>query len=204
MLGFLFALSRSAPAPQITLLPANLSAGLVVAQALSLRHSERNFASTPLPIQLISDLLWSVDGINRPASSLLTVPTAINAQDVSVYVVFPDGTYLFDNKANVLNLVYTGDLRNLVASVQPTIANAPLILLFVSDYSKFTGKDETEQKRLSALDVGIAVQTALVWAAANGYVTVPRAFMETDQLVAALKLKSTQILHLNVPIGKAP
>jgi nitroreductase len=204
MFLFFVAATRAAPPSVINLAPPNLSAGLVFAQALSLRHSERNFASTALPNQLLSDLLWSVDGINRPQDSLLTIPTAIDAQDISIYTVLPDATYLYDNKGSVLNIVYTGDLRNLVASVQPSIANAPLILLIVSDYSKFTGKDVTEQKRLSALDAGIATQTALIWAAANGYVTVPRAYMETDALVSALKLKSTQILHLNVPIGLAP
>jgi hypothetical protein len=204
MFGLFLAASQSAPVAQIVLNSPNLSSGLVFAQALSLRHSERDFASTALPLQLLSDLVWSVGGINRPSTGLLTIPTAINAQDLSVYVVFPDGTYLYDKKASVLNLVYTGDLRNLVASVQPSIANAPLILLFVSDYSKFSGKDVTEQKRLSALDAGIATQTALIWAAANGYVTVPRAYMETDALATALKLGATQILHLNVPIGLAP
>jgi nitroreductase len=188
----------------ITLPAPNRASGLPLGQALSLRHSERSFKSTPIPNQELSDILWAAGGINRPSTGLLTTPTAIDALDISIYVVLPAGIYVYDRKANVLNGVAEGDHRNSVAGVQPTIATASAILLLVSDYSKFTGQDVTEQKRLSALDTGIVAQSVLLWAAANGYVACPRALMETDTLVSLLKLKSTQILHLNVPIGLAP
>jgi hypothetical protein len=204
MLSVLVAFCLSAPPAQIILPAPNKSAGIPYAQALAIRHSERNFATTPLPIQHVADVLWSVNGINRPESGLLTNPTAINAQDMTVYAVFADGAYLFDRQANVLNLTYTGDLRPLIASVQPSIADAPLILLMVSEYTKFTGVDTTEQKHLSALDAGIATWSALIWATANGYLCVPRGYMETAQVSAALNLTDSQILHLNVPIGLPP
>jgi nitroreductase len=188
----------------ITLPAHDTTTGLPLAQALSGRHSERSFRSTPLPNQALSNLLWAVTGINRPSSGLLTTPTASGAQDLSLYVVQPAGIYLYDRKANVLTGVVEGDHRNLVAGVQPTIATAPTILLLVSDSSKFTGQAVAEQQRLSALDTGVAAQAALIWAAANGYVACPRALMETDEIASLLKLKSTQILHLNVPIGLAP
>jgi nitroreductase len=79
-----------------------------------------------------------------------------------------------------------------------------VILALVSDYSKFIGQSVSEQKRWSALDAGIVAQSALIWAAANGYVACPRAMMDTDAIVSLLKLKGTQILHLNVPVGLAP
>jgi nitroreductase len=208
MLSLLLALSAAGPSlnalASITLPAANTTGGLPLAQALSIRHSERSFRSTALPSQALSDLLWSVTGINRASSGLLTTPTAIDAQDLSVYVVLPAGIYLYDRKTNVLTGVSEGDHRTIVASVQPTVAAAPAILLLVSDYSKFTGKAVDEQKRLSALDTGIAAQAALIWAAANGYVACPRALMDTDQVASLLKLKATQILHLNVPVGLAP
>jgi nitroreductase len=71
--------------------------------------------------------------------------------------------------------------------------------MFVSDYSKFTGLTVEEAKRWSAIDAGIALQTALLWAVGNGYVTVPRAYMDVQKLSKALTLKDTQILHLNLP-----
>jgi hypothetical protein len=85
--------------PQIVLPAPNLSSGLPLAQALSLRHSERSFKATPLPAQLLSDLLWSVVGINRPSIGFLTTPTAIDAQDLSVYAVLPAGIYLYHSRA---------------------------------------------------------------------------------------------------------
>ena len=40
-----------------------------------------------------------------PRSGMRTAPTAMNKQEIDVYVALADGLYLYDAKANVLNLV---------------------------------------------------------------------------------------------------
>jgi nitroreductase len=200
MLALLVSVSRALS--PIVLLPADTARGLVYGKILGTRHSERNFKSTPLPLQDLSDLVWAANGVNRPATGQLTIPTAKNAQDISVYVALPDAIYLYDNQNHVLNPVVAGDFRADIASTQPFVTTAPVVLLFVSDYSKFTGLTVDEAKRWSALDAGIAIQTALLWAVGNGYITVPRAYMDTTKLSKAIGLKDTQILHLNLPVGR--
>lgn len=69
-----------------------------VMKALSERHSTREFASKALNLSDLSDLLWAANGINRSDSGKRTAPSALNKQDVDVYVVLPEGSYLYDAK----------------------------------------------------------------------------------------------------------
>jgi hypothetical protein len=201
MIAVLFAFALSA-LPQIVFNPPNVTRGYGYAKTLSLRHSERAFADTKLSTQDLGDLIWSAVGINRPDTGLLTTPTAVDAQDVNVYAVFPEGIYVYDRSKHVLNGVVEGDYRSIVADSQPTLANAPVFLLLVSDLSNFGFLvDDSEKHRLGALDTGVAAGAIQAFAAANGFVTVPRAVMDTAQLSKLLSLSSTQLLHLNLPIG---
>jgi nitroreductase len=201
MLPILVFLSLSVPV-DIKLNSPNLNRGLVFSQTVQNRHSERTFSSTSLSLQDLSDLFWSVGGVNRPDSGYLVNPTAVNYQDLTIYGVFPQGIYSYDKKAHYLRGVVDGDYRQVVAtSEQPTIANAPVILLIVSDLDAFWLTTEDEAERLSALDSGIAAQTALLFAASNGFVTVPRAMMDTQSLAKVLGLSARRVIQLNVPIG---
>jgi hypothetical protein len=87
-------LSVASALSPITLLPADTGRGLVYGKILATRHSERNFKSTALPLQDLSDLIWAADGVNRPETGHLTIPTAKNSQDISVYVALPNAVYL--------------------------------------------------------------------------------------------------------------
>lgn len=78
--------------------------GKPLMDALNLRSSARDFSSTELTLQELSDLLWAADGINRPESGKRTAPTAMNVQDVEVYVILPSGIYLYMPKENILYL----------------------------------------------------------------------------------------------------
>ena len=68
----------------------NLNRTGTVMKALSERHSTREFASKALNLSDLSDLLWAANGINRSDSGKRTAPSALNKQDVDVYVVLPE------------------------------------------------------------------------------------------------------------------
>ena len=92
------------PAPQMT-------GGKPLMEALKARCTQREFSSDSLPPQELSNLLWAACGINRPEKGLRTAPTAMNKQEIDVYVALARGLYLYDAKANALNLVVAQDLR---------------------------------------------------------------------------------------------
>lgn len=93
----------------------NKKRGLPVMEALSVRASVREWSSKDLTLQDLSDLLWAANGINRPDSKKRTASSAMNAQDVDVYVFMKDGAFLYDPAQHVLNPVAAGDEREEVA-----------------------------------------------------------------------------------------
>ena len=95
----------------------NLNRTGAVMKALSERHSTREYASKSLSLSDLSDLLWAANGINRKESGMRTAPSALNKQDVDVYVVLPEGSYLYDAKNHQLTLVAEGDHRGAVANI---------------------------------------------------------------------------------------
>jgi nitroreductase len=174
--------------------------GTSVMKALDERRSTREFSTEKLSIQDLSDLLWAANGINRP-DGRRTAATARNDQDIDVYVIMEEGTYLYDAKAMELKPVASGDFRELIADAQAWAKDAPITLLIVSDISRFKGWDVEMQKYCGALDAGIVSQNIMLFASGCGFVTVPRVYMKKDELKKALNLTETQIPMLNNPIG---
>ena len=125
--------------------------GASVMEALANRHSEREFANKKLSQQDLSDLMWAAIGINRKDGK--RTASALNKQDVDVYVLMEEGAYLYDPKAHQLNPVAEGDHRPLIGGKQTSVNSAPACLLMVSDVSKF-GNVGTPQlrERFGALD----------------------------------------------------
>src|SRR5664279_5343602 len=77
----------------IALNPPDINSGLSVMQAFSKRSSATAFTSEKLKLQDLSDLLWAADGINRQDSKKRTAPSAMNAQDIDIYVFLEEGVY---------------------------------------------------------------------------------------------------------------
>ncbi len=185
----------------ITLNPPDLSAGLPVMKALSLRASATEFDTAMLKISNLSNLLWAADGINRAESGKRTAPSAMNAQDVDVYVVMKTGAFLYDAKLHVLKPIALGDHRKTVAGMQVNMANAPVFCVLVSDISRFSRGQDSLKLIWAAEDAGIISQNISVFCASAGLATRPRATMDVDKLRGILKLKSSQYLMLNHPVS---
>lgn len=170
-------------------------------QALSSRQSTRVFATSPLSEADLADLLWAANGVNRPADGGRTAPSALNRQDVDVYVLRADGAFRYDATRHALARVATADLRPAAAGGQDFVATAPVVIVLVSDLSKFGGPADEGARRMGALDAGIVAQNVALFCAAARLATVPRASMDTAALRAGLGLTDAQEPMLNLPVG---
>lgn len=179
----------------------NLKRAGTVMKALSERHSTREYASKALSMADLSDLLWAANGINRNDSGKRTAPSALNKQDVDVYVVMPEGSYLYDAKNHQLNLVAEGDHRGAVAGGQAFVKSAPLSLVLISDISRFGDVKNVRNQLMGAMDAGIVSQNISLFCSSASLATVPRASMDFDQLKKVLKLKDSQMPMMNHPVG---
>jgi SagB-type dehydrogenase family enzyme len=189
---------------KIELQKPSLDKGHSIMKSLSLRKSSAadDFQkSKDLSLAEISELLWAANGINRPSEGKRTAPSARNAQDIDVYVLAKAGAYLYDAKSHSLSQVAGSDLRGTAAGSQAVVASAPVIILLVSDISKFSGDDASKLK-YGAIDAGIVSQNISLFCSGTGLFTRVRAFMDADGLSKALKLSGTQVPMLNLPVGK--
>jgi len=188
--GVLFAQDITLPKPVTT-------GGKPLMDALNARQSNRTFAEKELSMQQLSDLLWATFGVNRPDGKR-TAPSAMNMQEIDIYVFLKTGAYLYDAKANKLVLKAAGDLRGSVGQ-QPFLEKAPVVLVFAADFSKTRG--DSEGTRLFAgIDVGYISQNVYLYAASTGMNTVAVAMVKKDELVKLLGITNGFIL-LGQPVG---
>ncbi|HSV88870.1 MAG TPA: SagB/ThcOx family dehydrogenase, partial [Bacteroidales bacterium] len=184
----------------IQLLEPDLNRGLNIMQAFKNRASATAFSPEPLSIRDLSDVVWAANGINRP-DGRRTAPSARNSQDIDIYVIKESGAFIYNHHTHTLEPIASGDHRGLVVGRQVSMANAPVMLVLVSDISRFPSGDETQRLRFGAMDAGIVSQNIAIACAGLGLATRPRASMDVVGLQNLLKLNENQRLMLNHPIG---
>ena len=168
--------------------------GMPLMQALKQRHSTRTFSTKPLSLETLSNLLWAGFGINR-ADGDRTAPSAMNWQEVDIYVATVDGVYLYDAKANALKPVAEGDLRA-VAGTQPFVKDAAVNLVYVADTTRSHGNVE-----FIGADTGFIAENVYLFCASEGLVTVVRASVDHAKIAKAFKLRPEQRVTLAQSIG---
>lgn len=186
---------------EIKLVKPDMNKPATVMKALSERKSTREYADRELSNADLSGLLWAANGINRPSEGKRTAPSAMNRQEVDVYVVLPQGVYLYDAKTHKLTLVAEGDHRAAVAGGQDFVNKAPLSLVLVADLSKMGDPKNERVQNMCAVDVGIVSQNISIYCAAAGLATVPRGTMDATKLSQVMKLKESQKALINHPVG---
>ncbi len=175
-----------------------IGSGNSLMQALWKRMSSREFSPEPLPVEVLSNLLWAGFGINRP-NGKRTAPSAMNWQDTDIYVIRPDGLYLYDAKANELKLMFAQDLRGL-AGIQAYVKEAPVNLIYVCDYAKMKGSDE-DKHFFSGVHAGVIAQNVYLYCASEGLATCLRALIDRPALAKAMKLRPDQKITLGQAVG---
>jgi nitroreductase len=205
----------------------NKTRGLPVMQAFALRASVRDWSEKDLNLQDLSDLLWAANGVNRPDGKR-TAPSAMNAQDIDIYVFMKDGAYLYDAAGHMLKPIVAGDHRSEVTmrpggpgakpeakpQTPPPGAKpeakpgpggpgtpAPVQIFLISDISRFTRGETAGKLEIAALDAGIVSENIGLFCAGTGLATRPRASMDKAKIKELLKLSETQYPFLNMPVG---
>jgi nitroreductase len=197
-----FSLICSAQELKLIKLPApQTSGGRPLLQLLKERQSLREYTSAKLSPQMLSTLLWAAYGINRP-DGRRTAPSASNRQGVVVYVVLPDGAYLYDAKNHALLPVAAGDFRAATGTpTQDYVKNAAAVLVYVQGPSSTGTRTTPEPDTWKGADVGAIAQNVYLYCASEGLATVVRAGMDKPALTKILKLNSDQELMFDQPVG---
>lgn len=186
---------------QVTKLP-NPDMGRTTVSVMEMfrnRHSTREYSQKDINLQDLGDLLWAAQGVNRDNGNL-TAPTAMNKQEIVLYVFTDKDVCRYDPKSHSLTKVADGDHRDIVADRQDFAKAAPVSLVIVADGDKFGSTGEHSDIMMS-VDAGIVCQNINLFCSAVGLKTVPRASMNQKAIAQLLKLGENQRAIMNNPIG---
>jgi nitroreductase len=199
-LGLTFTLAAAEFTP-VALPKPRQEGGQPLLQVLKSRQSVREISADPVPLQALSDLLWAAFGFNRPEIAHRTAPSAMNSQEMDVYVALASGVYLYDAKANLLQPVLARDIRALTGG-QPYVKEAPIAVILVADYARLVKAKPEDKPFYAAIDAGYISQNIYLYCASEGLATVVHE-INRGPVVEALKLRPDQKIVIAQSVGWA-
>ena len=155
---------------------------LTLLDALKMRCTSRNIKAEKISLEALSDILWAAQGVNRSkgpfGDSGRTAGSASNSQEIRIYVLMEEGTYLYEPEPHRLTPVGAGDIRRLAIGhgQQNAGADAPIRLVYVVDVERFQHAgfpepglyDPEIQKSYYYVDTGLIAQNVYLAAASLG------------------------------------
>lgn len=177
--------------------------GMPLMEALSKRETNRDFDNKPqFSKQVLSNILWAANGINRNDIGKRTAPSAMNWQHVDIYVAIKEGVYFMNYHKNTLELIDKGDFRSELG-LQDFVGNATAVFVYVSDRNKFTreGMDEATMAFYEGTYCGNISQNVGLFAASEKLKNVIIGYLNKENAKKILKLKEHQRPLLGHLIG---
>ena len=177
------------------------SGGMPLMEALSKRSTNRSMDSTRhLSEQQLSDLVWAAWGVNRP-DGRRTAPSALNRQEIDLYLIGRSGAYLYDATNHKLVQVAKGDHRAEVNNLEFT-KTGDWIMIFVADYSRMMNPDDMQQNAItSGVDAGLIAQNVYLYGASEGLAIVVHMSLNQKEIADILHLGETQHIVLGQTVG---
>jgi SagB-type dehydrogenase family enzyme len=172
--------------------------GRPLMQVLKERKTTREFSTNSLPLQVLADLLWAGFGTNR-VDGHRTAPSAMNSQEIEIYIALPEGSYVYEAHEHRLRPVAPGDVRAKTGG-QDFVKAAPLALIFVADLSRLAKAKPEDRERYAAIDTGYISQNIYLFCASAGLATVVHE-LGRQELPDLLKLKPEQKIILAQSVG---
>jgi hypothetical protein len=179
----------------ITLPTPQTEGGRPLMQALKERRTTREFSGERLSPQMLSNLLWAAFGVNRSQGPMgrpgRTAPSAMNAQEIDLYVATSDAVYLYEAGPHRLKPVIAGDIR-VKTGRGPAAAQAAVTLIYVADYAKIEKVKQPElQIAFTNADVGFIGQNVYLFCASEGLMAWFRT-TDRESLAKAMNLRPEQ------------
>lgn len=198
-------------------LPSPRKLEMTLQEAFEKRRSSRDFSGEPIAEEMVAALLWAANGINRK-NFKRTTPSALNWQDVSVYVVQANGIWKYLPKRHALLFIEGKDQREYFGEIKTWMKLASQHLVFVSDARKtetFTTKliDKTFKvdfsegelnERARAINVGVKVQAVYLAAVAMGLGCTCRLLVDDQKARELMKLAPEEKIMAICSVGEHP
>lgn len=191
-------------AQDITLPAPDKKGGKPLMQALNERQTTRTYTEDILTQQQLSDMLWAAWGINRTDQKKRTAPSAMNYQEMDVYVALQGGLYLYLAESHTLRMINNKDLRK-TTGTQSYVNNAALNLVYVADMGKAGKKEgvkiDDSDLFMSYSDAAFMAQNVYLFCASANLGCVVRGSIPKEKLALEIGLRSNQVIILAQTVG---
>lgn len=169
-------------------------------EALKERRTIRDLREEELPAEIVSSLLWSAYGYNRPDEMKRVAPSAVNVQEYDIYLFTREGIYLYNADKNAIQLVLKGDYRKDI-SQQKHFATAPVSIVMVANYDRMSNFKSTEDRDFyAAVDAGYISQNIYLFCSSAHLGTVACGGINRDTIHKLLGIKNGRAM-LAHPVG---
>ena len=170
-----------------------LSEEATLKYALENRCSQREYDKTAeIDIKELSNLLWAGWGYNRDDKR--TAPSALDKQEITLYVCTRNGAYRYDADLNRLIKVSSKNIMK-QSGKQPFVEDASVNLIYVCN------NEESISPMMSAICCGAISQNISLYCATAGLGTVVRGSFDSQILKKELKLSSSFDIIMAQSIG---
>jgi SagB-type dehydrogenase family enzyme len=207
----LFQAPGGSGAEAVKLPPAARRGAMSVAEALQARRTVRQFASRPLALAQVGQILWAADGLSDPRG-LRTAPSAGATYPLDIYLVAGErgvsglapGLYRYLAPEHALLPTVTGDLRAPVSRAslyQSWMAEAPVMVVIAADYRRCTARYGERGVMYTHMEAGNVSQSVFLMAEALGLGAGIVGAFDDQGLSRALQLPGDQVPLLVMPVG---
>ncbi len=178
------ATSKSYPGATVTPLPPPDHRGMPLEEALVKRRSVRNYAKKPMPLPVLSQLLFAAQGVTGKTyeQSLRTAPSAGALYPFEIYVVvhhvtdLPSGVYHYAIQAHALERVREGDFRGELTRAgleQEMLGEANVTFVLAAVFNRIRHKYGERGFRYTYMEAGHISQNIALQAVSLGLGSVP-------------------------------
>jgi SagB-type dehydrogenase family enzyme len=183
-----------------------------VEKAIKHRRTVRSYASEPMTLAHLSQILWAAQGITEDRGFKRAAPSGGALYPVDVYAAvgkggvqgLREGVYRYDPPRHALEEQSGGDAREDVAKAalkQMWAADAPVILVLTAEYRRITVKYGERGKRYAMIEVGHIGQNIFLQCSALGLSAGIIGAFNDNKVAKAISAKKNHEPLIIMPVG---
>lgn len=178
----------------------DLNGKVSLEQAIKNRRSIREFTNQELKIEQIGQLCWAGQGITDEKKGLRAAPSAGAIYPMRLYVVLPDGLYLYYPQSHSLEKKINGDIRPMIYTSsfrQLMVQTCPCIFVISGSAKMVEAKYRGKGEKFICLEAGHIAENIHLQAVSLGLGSVPVGGFDAKSVAGICKLaKDLEPLYL--------
>ncbi|MGA2677711.1 MAG: DJ-1/PfpI family protein [Sedimentisphaerales bacterium] len=169
----------------------NKSGAVSVETAINTRRIARQFADKPLNYAQIGQLLWAGQGITDMQQMLRAAPSADALYPIELYLVTPEGLFVYNPEGHSLKQISTLDLRKQLSAAAPgqgPVEDAACDIIIAGSIRKAAAKYGNKAQRFVLLEAGYVAENIQLQAVPIGLTSLPVGSFEPRNIARIFEL----------------